>query len=85
MLIIISSAVHINLPGCSEDLSGVCTYGVNGAVVSSDLSYGSKILYVPHLQHASPTGTEQHGPPGDISQCTHPVFMGIWDLLWKQI
>lgn len=54
------------LPGSSEDLSWVGTYGINGAVVTSDLSYGSEVVDVPHLQHAAPAGAQQHGPARDV-------------------
>ncbi len=72
------------LPGRSEDLSWVGTYGVDGAVMTSDLSYGGEVVYIPHLQHAAPTGAQQHGPARDIRQSAHPVLMGVGDLLWSQ-
>lgn len=72
------------LPGCSEYLSRVCTDGVNGAFVTSDLSYGGEVVYVPHLQHATPTGAQQHRATWDVRQSTHPVLMGVGDLLWSR-
>lgn len=46
-----------------------------------DFSDGCKVLHVPDLQHARSAGTQQHGSPGHVGQRTHPVFMGVWDLL----
>lgn len=72
------------LPGRGEDLSGVGAYGVDGAVVTSDLSYGREVVYVPHLQHAAAAGAQQHGPAWDVGQRTHPVLVGVGDLLWSE-
>lgn len=72
------------LPGCSEDLPGVGTDGVNGAFVTSDLSYGGEVVYIPDLQHAAATGAQQHGSTRDVRQGAHPVLMGVRDLLWKE-
>lgn len=80
----VHNGVFFFLPGRSEDLSRVGTYGVNGAVMTSDLSYRGEVVYVPHLQHAAPTGTQQHWATWDIRQSAHPVLMGVGDLLWSQ-
>lgn len=71
----------LNVPGSSEDLSGVGAYGINGAVMTSDLSYRGEVIYVPHLQHAPSAGAQQHGPARHIGQSAHPVLVGVWDLL----
>lgn len=73
----------LNLPGCSEDLSGVGAYGINGAFVTSDLPYRCEVLHVPHFEHAAPTGAQQHGPARDVGQSAHPVLVSVWDLLRK--
>lgn len=73
-----------SLPGRGEYLSRVCTDGVNGTFMTSDLSYGGEVVYVPHLQHAPPTGAQQHWAAWDVCQSTHPVLMGVGDLLWSQ-
>lgn len=65
-------------------MPGVGAYGINRAVMTSDLSYGRKVFHIPHLEHAAPTGAQQHGPAGYIGQSAHPVLVGIRDLLWSQ-
>lgn len=72
------------LPGRSEDLSRVGTYGVDRAVVTPDLSYWGEVVNVPHLEHAAPTCAQQHGPPWDVRQSTHPVLVGVGDLLQSE-
>lgn len=72
------------LPGRSEDLPGVGADGVDGAVVTSDLSDGGEVVHVPHLQHAAAAGAQQHGPPRDVGQRAHPVFVGVGDLLQRR-
>lgn len=52
--------------------------------MTSDLSYGGEVVYVPHLQHAAPAGAQQHGPTRDVGQSTHPVLVGVGDLLWRE-
>lgn len=49
-----------------------------------DLSYGGEVINVPHLQHASPTRTQQHGSTWHVRQRAHPVLMGVGDLLWRR-
>lgn len=76
--------MSIYLPGCCEDLSGVGADGINGAIVTSDLSYGCEIFHVPHFEHAAPTGAQQHGPTRYVGQSAHPVLVSVGDLLEKK-
>ena len=71
------------LPGRGEDLFGVGADGIDGAVVTLDLADGGEVVHVPHLQHPPPAGAEEHRPAGHVRQGTHPVLMGVGDLLWK--
>lgn len=66
-------------------MPGVGADGIDGALMTLDLSYGGEVINVPHLQHASPTGTQQHGSPRNVCQSTHPVLMGVGDLLWRGV
>lgn len=62
-------------------MPGVGAYGVNGAVVTSDLSDGREVVHIPHLQHAAAATAQQHGPTRDVRQRTHPVLVSVGDLL----
>lgn len=75
------TALFPPLPGSGEDLPGVGADGVDGAVVTSDLSDGGEVVHVPHLQHAAAAGAQQHGPSRDVGQRAHPVLVGVGDLL----
>lgn len=79
-----SAALPPALPGRSEDLPGVGADGVDGAVVTSDLSDGGEVVHVPHLEHAAAAGAQQHGPPRDVGQRAHPVLVGVGDLLQRR-
>lgn len=74
--------VLMHSPGGSEDLFGVGADCINGTVVAFDLSDGGEVIHVPHLEHARPAGTEEHGSPGHERQSAHPVLVGVGDLLW---
>lgn len=52
--------------------------------MTPDLSYWGEVVHVPHLEHAAPTRAQQHGPSWDVRQSTHPVLVGVGDLLQSE-
>lgn len=63
---------------------GIGADGVDGAVVTPDLSDGREVIHVPDLDDARAAGAQQHGAARDKGQGTHPVLVCIGDLLRKE-
>lgn len=56
----------------------------DGALVALQLPQGPQRVGVPQLQHAAPAAAQQHRGPGDHAQRTHPVTVGVGDLLLER-
>lgn len=54
---------------------------VDGALVTSDLAQSPQRVRVPQLEHAASAATQQDRGGGDHAQRTHPVPVGVGDLL----
>lgn len=57
---------------------------VDGALVALQLSKSPQCVRVPQLEHPTSAATQQSRRPGNHSQCTNPVTVGIWDLLLER-
>lgn len=68
---------------CSEDMGGVNTYGIDGAVMASHLSDWHESIHIPEFQNAPSAATKQNRMAWHQAQGTDPVLMCIWDLLKK--
>lgn len=70
-----------NLLGCSENMGGIHTYGIDGTVVTSHLSNWHKSIHVPEFQDATSAAAEQNRVAWHQAQGTDPVLVCVWDLL----
>lgn len=73
-----------DLLGCSEDMGGVNTYGIDGAVMASHLSDWHESIHIPEFQNAPSAATKQNRVAWHQAQGTDPVLMCIWDLLKRR-
>lgn len=52
-----------NLLGCSKNVGGIDTYGIDRTIMTLHLSDWHKSIHVPKLQNASSAATEQNRVP----------------------
>lgn len=57
---------------------------VDGALVALQLSQGAECVRVPQLEHPASAAAQQGRRAGDDAQRTHPVPVGVGDLLWDR-
>lgn len=57
---------------------------VDGALVTLQLPQSPQRVRVPQLEHPTSAAAQQGRGPGDDTQCTHPVTVGVRDLLLER-
>ena len=62
-------------------MAAVARDGVNGAVMTLELPEGPESVRVPQLEHPASAAAQQGRRAGDHAQRTHPVTVGVRDLL----
>lgn len=62
-------------------MAGVGGDAVDGALVTFDLAQTPQRVCVPQLEHPAPAAAQQDRGRGDHAQRTHPVAVGVGDLL----
>lgn len=58
---------------------------VDGALVTPQLAQRPQRVCVPQLEHPAPAATQQDRGPRDHAQGTHPVAVGVGDLLLDRV
>lgn len=65
-------------------MAAVASDSIDGAVVTLQFPDGPQSVRVPQLEHPASTATQQGWRARHNAQCTHPVTVGVRDLLMER-